>query len=52
LRSTHTTSALRATGISLSSSWPASRKTRAGVSPIAVSSELIAGSDAVSPAMT
>ena len=46
-RSTHTTSALRATGNCLSSSCPASRNTRAGASPIAVSSESIAGSDAV-----
>jgi hypothetical protein len=51
LRSTHTTSALRATGSCLSSPWPASRKTRAGASRIALSNELIAGSEAVSPTM-
>ena len=52
LRSTQVIPAPRATGRYLSSSQPASKNTRAGASPIAPSSELIAGSEAVSPTMT
>jgi len=52
LRSTHTTSVSRTMGMSRSSSCADSTNTRAGASPIASSSELIAGSDAESPTMT